>query len=465
MGLSAYSGGGIGRLGATIVPAPTAISGRRWAVMGDSISANGGITGTQVPPSNGFRTMPSNGYINWLKALSLGHIDIQPDSNFSVAGRTTAQIASVLSQVIQYQPNWVIVEAGTNDPGNSLTVIQSITNLKGIYDALTNAGINILCICVTPRGGGTAGNYTTAQLENIARINQFIRRYAAGKPNMVIADPRYTTFTNQATNLIASGLSADGLHPNQAGAKIWGDHLVSVITPFIDLSSPHFEYLDLNDNYDAVNNTTGNMLTNSLFTTTTGGTLNGSSLLTGAAPGSWTINMTKADTAYTGTIAASNAARSDTTTRPGKLTRITATGLVGNNAGSIRDAVQIFQQQPFPTGLVPGDVCETSAELFINATAGFNGFDINMGQSDGNGTTLFQTSFGPASDSSASWPQGTYHLVITTPRMTVGPANGLSTREIQGFVNLYFDTTAATGTATAVIDIASLSVRKINGLV
>lgn len=463
MGISAF-GGGISRSGAALIPAATAVSGRRWAVMGDSISANGGITGTQVPPSNGFRTMASNGYINWLKALSLGHIDIQPDGNFSVAGRTTAQIAAVVAQVVQYRPNWVIVEAGTNDPGNSLTTAQSLANLKGIYDALTAAGINILAICVTPRGGGSAGDYTTAQLQQLAQINQFIRRYAATRPNMVVADPRYTVFTNQGTNLIASGMSPDGLHPNQAGSKVWGDHLVSVITPFIDMTAPHFQFLDSNDTY-ATGNPNGNMLTNSLFTTTTGGTLNGSSLLTGTAPGSWTINMTKADTAYTGTIAASNAARSDTTTRPGKLVRITAAALVGNNAGSIRDAVQLFQQQAFPAGLAVGDVCETSAELFISATAGFNGFDINIGMSDGNGTTTFQTSFGPALDSSASWPQGTYHLVITTPRMTVGPAAGVSTRQIQGFVNLYFDTTSATGTATAVIDIASLSVRKINGLV
>lgn len=461
MGISAY-GGGISRAGQGIIKAPTAVSGRRWAVMGDSISANGGIAGTQVPPSNGFRTMASNGYINWLKALSLGHVDIQPDGNFSVAGRTTSQIAAQISSVIAYQPHWCIVEGGTNDPGNNLPVTQSIANLKGIYDALTAAGINILAICITPRT--SPNTYTTPQLQNLARINQFIRRYAVTLPNMMVADPRYTTFVNQSTNAIATGMTSDNLHPNQQGAKIWGDHLVAVLTPIIDLTAPHYVFYDSNDLYDSVQNTTGNMLTNGIFQTTTGGTLNGSSLLTGSVPGSWTANMTKADAAYTGTIALSNVNRSDATTRPGQLVRITATSLVGTVTGGPQDHVQLFQQATFPTGLVPGDVCEAQVELFINATAGFNGFDVNIGMSDGNGTTTFQTSFGPATNC-AAWAQGTYHVVITTPRMTVGPAAGASARQIQGFTNVYFDTTAATGTATAVIDVASLSVRKINGFI
>lgn len=463
MGISAFNGG-ISPSGSNLIKAPAAVSGRRWAALGDSISANAGITGTRIPPSNGFRQGGNSlGYQGWLMALSLGEIDIQPDANFSIAGNTTAQIAARVPQVIAYRPSWCIVAGGTNDPGGSIPVAQTIANLKGIYDALNAAGIGILAICVTPRGGGTAGNYTTAQLQNISRINQFIRRYAALLPAMVVADPARSTFLSQSTNLPTAAQSLDGLHPNQAGAKSWGQVCLTAVSPFVQTTDTSYVCYDANDTYDSVNNQAGNMILNGLFTTASGGTLTGNSLLTGTAPSHWTVIMTKADAAYTGTIVLSNGSRTDATVTPGNLATITAASLVGTVTGGPQDHVQFFQQINFPTGLVAGDEVEAMVEIFVNATAGLSGLDINLSQTDGNGTTYSSTGFGVATNS-AAFPQGTYHLVIKTPRMLIAPTAGVSTRLLSASMDIYADTTPATGTATFVVSIASFSVRKINGL-
>lgn len=463
MGISAYNGG-ISVSGAALIKAPTAVAGRRWAALGDSISANAGITGTMIPPSGGFRNGGNSlGYQGWLMALSLGEIDIQPDANFAVAGNTTAQIASRVPQVIAYQPHWCIVEGGTNDPGNSVPVAQTIANLQGIYQALTAAGINILAICVTPRGGGTAGNYTAAELQNISRINQFIRRYAAVTPNMVVADPARTTFVNQTTNLPATALTLDGLHPNQAGAMQWGQACLTAVTPFIQTSDASYVCYDANDTYDAVNNTNGNMVANGLFTTATGGTMTGNGVMTGSAPASWSVSFIKAGTTYTGTIALTNGARSDATTHPGNLATVTASSLSSTNGGA-QDIAQFYQQFNMPSGLVAGDFIEGMAEIFVNATSGLTGLDIDISQTDGGGNTYYATGFGAATNS-ASFPQGTYHIVIKTPRMLICPATGGTARLLSLAVKIYTDTTVATGPATYTVSVASASLRKINGMV
>lgn len=458
MGISAF-GGGISPAGNII--RPNAVIGRRWAALGDSIAANAGVTGTMIPPSNGFRNGGNSlGFQGWLMALSLGEIDIQPDANFAVAGNTTSQIASRVPLVLAYRPAWCIVEGGTNDPGNSVPLAQTLANLKGIYDALSAAGINILAVCTTPRGGGSAGNYTAAQLQNIARMNQFIRRYAATCPNFVVADPRNTTFINQSTNLPATALTLDGLHPNQAGAQQWGQACLTAVSPFIQTTDASYVNYDANDVYDSVNNPGGNMLANGLFTTATGGTLTGNGVMTGTAPASWTISFVKAGTTYTGTIVFSNTNRTDATTKGGQLSTVTAASLSSTNGGA-QDIAQFFQQINFPTGLVAGDFVEGMCEVFVNATSGFNGLDINIGQSDGNGTTYFATGFGAATNS-AAFPQGTYHLVIKTPRMLIAPTAGATQRVISLSIKVYTDTTVATGPATYTVSVASPSLRKIN---
>lgn len=463
MGISAFNNG-LSRRNSALIAAPGAVSGRRWAALGDSISANAGITGTMIPPSNGFRTGgSSNGYQGWLMALSLGEIDIQPDANFAIAGNTTAQIASRVSQVIAYRPSWCIVEGGTNDPGGSVPVATTIANLKGIYDALTAAGINIMAICTTPRGGGSAGNYTTAQLQSIGRMNQFIRRYAATLPSMLVVDPARTTFINQSTNLPAAGFSADGLHPNAVGAQQWGQACLTAVSPFVQVTDASNVFYDANDTYDSVANTAGNMIANGLFTTATGGTMTGNGVLTGSAPGSWSVSFIKAGTTYTGTIALTNGSRSDATLRPGNLATVTAASLSSSNGGA-QDVVQFFQQINFPTGLVAGDLVEGMVEVFISATSGLSGLDIDIGQSDGNGTTYFTTGFGAATNASA-FPQGTYHIVIKTPRMLIAPTAGATQRVISLTPKIFVDTTVATGGGTFVVSVASASLRKINGFI
>jgi lysophospholipase L1-like esterase len=435
-------------------------SGTVFAALGDSISALAGITSgaTQYPPTLGYRTAGVTGYASWVAALSKQRITVEPIYNRSVSGRVTADMLAAVPEVIALNPDWCFVEGGTNDIGFAYYPLsQTLANLTAIYQKLTAAGIRIIAIPVTPRTAPSG--FTTAQNEQVACVNRFIRQYAKYNGNIVVADPRLTAFMNVATGNPATGMTSDGLHPNAQGAYNWGTYLWTCVQPFLQIADMAPCIYDANDVFDAVNNPTGNVLANSLFTTTSGGTLNGASLLTGNVPASWTATMTKADTTYTGTIALTNAARTDTPAVEGNWLIITAASLVGTVTGGPQDHVQLFQQVNLPAGINPGDYCEAMVEIDVNATAGFNGFDVDIGMNDGV-TTWFSTGMGPASNSSA-WAQGTYRVVLKTPRTLVPPTVGATQRVIQGFVNVYFDTTPATGTATAVIKIASLSVRKV----
>lgn len=443
-----------------VIGQPPVIVGRRVAVMGDSISANAGITvngaGNQNPPSGGWRTQAPQGYVSWLPFVSQGQIEFSPDGNFAVSGYTTTQILATLPAVLAYKPNWVILEGGTNDPGNSITYVTSVANLTAIYTGLTNAGINIVRIMVTPRQA--PNGFTTAQNQGIAAINTFDRRWAVNHGNVILANPTTNGFGTLAGGLVA-GTNSDGLHPNQAGAKIFADTIWTAWAPFwnVALSDQSGVQFDLNDTYDATNNPTGNMLSNVLFTTTTGGTIgtNTNSKLTGSVPGSFTASFTGAAATYTGTLAMTTSARSD---YPGTYLIVTATSLanaVGGATGA-QDKFQIFQQLNLPAGVTVGSYIVAEAQIVYTCSAGGNGFDVDAGLSDGNGTTNFQTMLGPASNSSA-WPQGgtPYTGVLRTQKFLVAPPNGVSTRTIQWFVNLYFDTSVATGGASCTVKIAS----------
>jgi lysophospholipase L1-like esterase len=359
-------------------------SGTVFAALGDSISALAGITSgaTQYPPTLGYRTAGVTGYASWVAALSKQRITVEPIYNRSVSGRVTADMLAAVPEVIALNPDWCFVEGGTNDIGFAYYPLsQTLANLTAIYQKLTAAGIRIIAIPVTPRTAPSG--FTTAQNEQVACVNRFIRQYAKYNGNIVVADPRLTAFMNVATGNPATGMTSDGLHPNAQGAYNWGTYL-------------------------------------------------------------WTLT---------------NAARTDTPAVEGNWLIITAASLVGTVTGGPQDHVQLFQQVNLPAGINPGDYCEAMVEIDVNATAGFNGFDVDIGMNDGV-TTWFSTGMGPASNSSA-WAQGTYRVVLKTPRTLVPPTVGATQRVIQGFVNVYFDTTPATGTATAVIKIASLSVRKV----
>lgn len=421
---------------------------RLWAVIGDSISANGGILPT------GLRTQAPQGYTTWLSALSGQRINIEPAQNCALSGTTSAQhVSTYLPAALALNPDITIVESGTNDPGASITGDQTIANLTTIYNALLTQGSWVVALLITPRSDVSA---TTAWKQQFAYVNRWIRRFAATRGRVICVDMRNTAFTGTDGNN-ASGVTSDNLHPNAAGAYYFANQIWTQCQQFVEKADIHFP-IDTFDTYDSVNNVTGNMMANGLFATTSGGTIgtNTQTALTGTIPGSWSSTFTGAGSAYTGTLVASVQNRSDGL--QGKLFQAVATAFTGTGGGA-QDKLQIFQQINFPTGLAVGDTVEGVCLCNINATTGLSGVDVDIGISDGNGGTLFATGMGPYTNSHG-WFQGNYSLVLKTPRIQVQAAAGATQRVIQLFANIYPDT-SATGPAAFTVQLGNMSFRKV----
>jgi lysophospholipase L1-like esterase len=422
---------------------------RLWAVIGDSISANGGILPT------GLRTQAPQGYTTWLSAISGQGINIEPAQNCSLSGTTSAQhVSTYLPAALALNPDICIVESGTNDPGGSITGDQTIANLTTIYTALLAQGAWVVAILILPRNDGTM---TTAIKQQYAYVNRWIRRFASLHGRVICVDLRTVTAYTGTDGNPASGMTSDNIHPNAQGAYYMANQIWTQVKQFVSSGETHYP-IDTFDTYDSVANITGNMMANGLFTTTSGGTIgtNSHSALTGTIPGSWSATFTGAGSAYTGTLAASVQSRSDGL--QGKLVQLVATAFTGTGGGA-QDKFQLFQQINFPTGLNVGDWVEGICLCNINATTGLSGVDIDIGISDGNGGTLFATGMGPYTNSHGFY-QGNYSVVLKTPRIQVQAQAGATQRVIQLFANIYPDT-SATGPAAFTVQLGNMCFRKV----
>jgi lysophospholipase L1-like esterase len=167
--------------------------------------------GTVVPFGDSTNVVPGAG-VTWPDLFSMmSDGQFRMPYNAGISGNTTAQmLARITTDVIAYAPAYCVVLGGTNDVAQSVPFATTKANLTAIYTVLINAGIRPVLGTVTPR------NITTAEQVALRQLNAWIRGYANkyGYPlidfNAVLTDP--------LTELWASGLNADNVHPSASGA-------------------------------------------------------------------------------------------------------------------------------------------------------------------------------------------------------------------------------------------------------
>jgi hypothetical protein len=171
-----------------------------------------------------------------------------------VSGERLDQFRLRLPQVYALKPDYCILLGGTNDVG-----VRSVQEMKAdgkyIIEALLANGIRPVVLPILPRNG-----LPTVQLQRLVWYNNWLREYVRSVDNVVWVDPTYQMqdAANAAGNQI-TGISDDGLHPNQKGGYILGKAISDVVSPMFPLAAS--EVLNVADIYDAVNNPGGNLLT------------------------------------------------------------------------------------------------------------------------------------------------------------------------------------------------------------
>jgi lysophospholipase L1-like esterase len=142
--------------------------------------------------------------------------------NAGISGNTTAQmLARIQADVIAKAPSYCIVLGGTNDIGGSVAPATTRANLTAIYDALLAAGIAPITATITPRNAN-ADVAGVRDLNNWIRGNSAIRGLHCIDINAALVDPDTSFYT--------SGLNADTIHPNPAGAVAMANAAKALLT-------------------------------------------------------------------------------------------------------------------------------------------------------------------------------------------------------------------------------------------
>ncbi len=144
----------------------------------------------------------------------------KPYVNRGIDGQTTPQMLVRFRQdVIALRPAVVVILAGTNDiAGNTgpetLETIES--NLMSMADLARANGIAVVLCSVLP-AARFPWRPDLAPAQKIVQLNAWIRRYAA-RDGLTLVD-FHAAMADERQGL-PSALSADGVHPNEAGYRI-----------------------------------------------------------------------------------------------------------------------------------------------------------------------------------------------------------------------------------------------------
>ncbi len=446
-------------------------AGQQFCIVGDSIAANGGTSGS----SNGSGYARSGyGFTTWFTALLGEKINLDPAYNLGVGGTYTSQITATVPAALKLSCQWVIYQGSTNNIQYETSLSQTETDLTSAFTQILAAGKKLIIVTPFPRNAATITGlgvnlaYGQGFYDSVAR---FERRFAQNNPGVLVFDPRsQAAIASASTGDYLTNMSPDGTHQSAYGAQLVGQALVNLVSPFLGTDQGPLQ-TDPLDTYSASNNVTGNMLSNGLFTTSTGGTAFSStaSQVTGIAPSAWALSFVGA-ASYTGSAAISITSRSDN--NPGSWLTLTISSLSG---GTNHDYFYLgngfqFSYLGVTNGtLAVGDIVDSGCEFQVSNTRGIRSIGITNYTVDGNGGGLTTQIMGATDTNGVEasgggnyyWPTGTYNMVLRVPPYALPPALGSGTRYITFQPRIELDTTVSGG-ALATVNMGRCWIRKTN---
>lgn len=333
--------------------------------LGDSITAQSSSgAGTSDTASSGNYRWHATGYLGWAQTLLRHRFALL--KNAGVSGQRSDQIlARVQTDVVELNPAWCIVLAGTNDILQSISHATLIANLGAIYDALRAAGIRVVACTIPPVNSAT----TTAQREALYGANDFIRDYARTHPDVVVVD-WHAAVADPATGAWITNASGDGVHPSAFGAFRMGQVMANALAPLVPPSLSL-----LGSNIDPFNKITNGRMQGAVSSGHASG-------ITGDLATGWAVGWEGA----AGTAVMSKVARTDDTAGVWQQIQLTS-------AGTFR----IFQQaNPLSAwGFAPGDAFYAEIEFQADADwSGVTRFGLDVEYFNG-GSGIASTLFAP----------------------------------------------------------------------
>lgn len=241
---------------ATAAVAPPKISqGPTFAILGTSITDQNSKN-IQPPTASPSRAWFTDGYATWLRILTCQRINLPVENDFGVSGDKFQDMLARIVSVIAVNPDYVIVEGGSNN-----IAVDSFTTMRDAWLALITslraAGITPIILPMPPRAGAVL---TTAQIQQQQRFYNYQREFCLNNRGYLFCDylGYWLDQTSTSSVPLAGMVKADNLHPTAIGAYWMGKALADLITPLLPPRPSHV--LSNADIYDATNNPTGNLL-------------------------------------------------------------------------------------------------------------------------------------------------------------------------------------------------------------
>ena len=188
-----------------------------WAIIiGDSLAA--GSPDYSIAPEVATPHYPANALGYWISAASGGDL---PVVNQGQGGHSISNLAARYeSMVLAYDPDWCILQIGTNDCDQTLATEQA--EFLVILDAILAAGIKVCVMDIPPVNGFTAGQNAFK-----GDWNSWLEATVIpARANCVLAKT-HDLMENPATpNTLYPPYTRDNTHPNAIanrirGAKAW----------------------------------------------------------------------------------------------------------------------------------------------------------------------------------------------------------------------------------------------------
>lgn len=247
---------------------------RKVAILGDSRCDQSTVPSLTTVSTTEF-SKEAQGFITWLQFLTGQRVDFDIADNYGTSGDTTTQmLARVPGMIAASQAKTVIILAGTNNWGASISYAQSISDIQAIDALFAAAGWTRIYIAELPRGDSTntSNRLSATNLKFHLRLVEFYRNLRT-TPGVFVADAwQYWADPLSTTgDVVSVTYTKDGLHPDPLGAYWIAQSLVPVINalyPPIDLL-PQIN----SDQYDGTNNVNGCLNTNPMMGGT-GGSFN-----------------------------------------------------------------------------------------------------------------------------------------------------------------------------------------------
>jgi lysophospholipase L1-like esterase len=227
------------------------------ALIGTSITDQNSKN-VQPPLTGPSRTWYTDGYATWLRILSNQRINLPVDNDFGVSGDTFQNIYDRLDTAFAVEPDYLIIEGGSNDIGS-----KTYEELRDIWLKIVlkvhNEGIVPVILPMPPRAGAVL---TAAQIRTQHRFYVFQREYCLKNRGFLFVD-YYGYWLDQTSTTsvpLANYVKADNLHPMATGAYYMGKAIWEVLQTALPLrQSVVNAYADL---YNATDNPTGTLLYN-----------------------------------------------------------------------------------------------------------------------------------------------------------------------------------------------------------